>query len=390
MTRRLVFCSSVLALGVCLGCPSGTDTPEPEGETDHGPIDFTAFGQDRHAVGGDWYAYNEAAGHVLTPFEQAYIIRDDRVDDPSAFAAVSLSSYYDPDTAESGVFTFSYAVWDGADWGAPTEVATPNIKSDGPYCIDLFAGAERDCGTDDSWQMQLRIYRFFVQTGPLVVARPGLFLNQVDDGTGDPVVYAATYETTLGLSDLPDPTGLDDLATLTPADFDDPTFDYARFAADLPTAGRVLGTRFAGPGFTALDDVFFVQDGLERFVTMQIAPASDGDPSAGIDVTYTIRTLDAGEKTIPTDEVEAETVTVPMPDPGEVQYVSFATADLEVEASAMAAARPPNVPPTENTWSFALEWDGPDPSIRLSSAAALYNATFEDNATGLDALPPTD
>jgi hypothetical protein len=378
-------------LALALGCPGTGSTGDGDGDGDgddtFGPIAFEDFVQDRPAVGGDWYLYDEAGGHVLTPYAQAYLVREMTADAPR-YAAVKIDSYYDPDTAESGTFTFQVKTWDGA-WSAATEHVTHNIKSDdGPYCFDAFAAAEVDCeGT--AWQFNFRIYKFLVRTGPIVVARPGLFARQaplVDDG---PPVFLATLETDNGLDGLPNPTTVDDLDDGPPLDWGDPTYTYANWTPNLPTAGRVLGPRWVDDGHVGRPDVYFLLDAQTNLVRFTITPVTDGDRSSDIHFTFSTVAVERNERTIPSEVPEPTEVDVPPPAAGQMLFVDFDAGDLRLSNAELEGSDPPDLVPDEGSWQLALEGFADRVEVRVSSGAILYNATAGGDGSDLmEATPP--
>lgn len=385
----LLALATALALAPACAGSSGTGGDgDGDGDGPVGPIDFPLFVQDRHAIGGDWYLYDEEGGHALTPFDHAYLF-EDRSGDEVRYGAVRIDTYYDTDTAESGVFTFRFKTWNGTAWSGETEhVSSKNIKSAGPVCFDLFAGAEVDCaGT--SWQLTFRIYRFLVRTGPIVVARPGLFLRQAPLVDGGAPIRAATLETTTGLESLPDPTTVPALDDVAPAGWGDPGYDLARWAPNLPEAGRVLGARFVDDGFAARPDVYFLLNAGNTLFRFTVVPVADGDPSAGLSFTVTGQDVDRQARTVPAEVPEARTVTVAAPAAGAMTFIDLDAADLALPASLLADIDPPDHAPAENEWELALEWQGDRLELLVSSGAALYNATaLDDEEVLMEATPP--
>lgn len=356
-----------------------------------GPIDFMKFVQDRPAIGGDWYAYDEAGGHVLTPLPHAYVVKDGD-DGSERYAAFRVVSYYDPDTADSGRFTIATSVYDGGAWTAEDERLTSrNVKDEGAVCLDLFAGTERDCAGAD-WQVVLRAFPFLAREGPIVVNRPGVFVRSIAGLPEAGSVRVATLDGRQSLAGLPDPRGIPDLVDGDAPGWDSASWDLARFAPNLPRRGMALGARFVDDGFVGRDDRYLLVNARRSLVRFEVRPVADGDVEAGLSFAWSKLPVDLRDNTIEDTKAEERTAVVEMPAPGERALLSFESETLQPPAAEVSGGVPPHIPPKESRWDLALERDGDGtPRLVLSPGAALYNATALSSAppASLDeAAPP--
>ena len=399
--RWLARLVSAVALGTCLAAgacdrpPVDPDGGQTVGDGRIGPIAFSRFAQDRPVIGGDWYLYDEEGGHSLTPFDQVYLIRDLSEETPR-YGAVRLLSYYDPNTADSGVFSWSARVYEGQTWTAQRDfLASKNIKSDGPLCFDFFAGPADARGQEVScdgadWQIMFKTYRFLVTTGPIVVARPGLFLRQAPRVQGLVPITAATIEGAGGLDDLGDPTVIEDLQAGPPAGWTTPRYDLSKYAPNLPTAGRVLGARFVTDSFFATGDVFFLLNATGGLVRFTVSPTVDGDASAGLSFSWGVQEVNREDATIADATVEMSSAQLPMPGDGEMVFIDFDAPDLRLDRDVLDEAAPPDRVPLESIWELAaVGTDDGRVELLVSPGSALYNASALDGAVSLDdAVPP--
>lgn len=356
-----------------------------------GPIDFMRFVQDQPAVGGDWYAYDEEGGHVLTPLAHAYVIREGS-EETARYAALRIVSYYDPDTAESGRFTVSTSTWAGAWSDEEPWVTRKNVKTDGPVCLDLFARLERPC-EGDAWQVMLRAYRFLAREGPIVVNQPGLFVRSAVGlpEAGDVKVATLTDRSTL--SGLPNPTTLDEHRDAPPTSWESIEWSRDAFASDLPLAGMALGERFVDEGFVGRDDRYLLLNAPRSLVRFEVRPKVDGDVESGLSFTFTKVKLEIGDNTIPKAVPPAHEVSVAMPPLGQTTFLSFEEDALVLSGAALDGTALPHLVPVESRWDLALRrtFDG-RALLLLSPGAALYNATAlapEPPASLEETLPPT-
>jgi hypothetical protein len=380
---HVVVLASVFALAACPG-PSGGGDAGPGGERS-GSIDFMQFVQDRPAVGGDWYDYDEEGGHVLTPFPHAYLVREGSGGD-ARYAALRIVTYYDPDTADSGRFTVSTTTWDGS-WGNESEwLTSKNIKEEGPLCLELFSSAENDCAGSD-WQVQLRAYSFLAREGPIVVTRPGLFVRSAAGLAAAGDVAVATVDNTSNLSGLPAPATLADLVDGDAANFASTEWSYGNYAVNLPRAGMAIGRRFVDAGFVGNDHVWVLLNARRSVVRFVVEPLADGDTEAGLRFTFTRAPLDLLDNTIPLEASEPLSVNVDVPAAGEETLLWFEADDLAPDPDAEATL--PHLPPRESGWDLRLRRaDDGEVQLLVSPGAAVYNATALDGAADLDAMPP--
>jgi hypothetical protein len=389
LLRRLAVVLLPLSLLALVACaPARPDRDAGSVGDRRGPIDFLKFVQDRPAVGGDWYQYNEEAGHVLTPFEHVYVTRTAGCGD-ACYAALRVVTYYDSQTAESGRFTLRYRTWDGA-WSDESEwVSSKNIKSEGPVCFDFVATNEVDCALG-GWQVQLRAYSFLAREGPIVVNRPGLFVHSFDGFPNAGDVRVATLVDRSTLDALPDPTGIVELDDRPPSTWTSTAWDLTAFAPNLPQAGMILGDRAFGEGFVATGDALLLENAQRRLSRFVIAPVTEGAVDDGVVVTHAGLDLDLADNTVAREWPDAQDVTVDAPALGEMTLLSFEEAELVVTPDAEATL--PHVPPRESGWDLALVRVTADHlRVVLSPGSALYNATQIDQVTSLeDAHPPLE
>lgn len=359
-------------------CACAPDAGAPDAGS--APVDLLAFATDTPAVGDRWYAY-DGATHVLTAKAERYVVREGEGAD-ARHAAIAIVSYYDRDTAESGRFTVEHARFDGGAWTPALEhVASRNVKSDGPVCLDLFASAssvEVSCD-DGGWQVKLLTAPFLVVEGPLTVQSPAVRFR---DG-GVPVRVATLPGD--GLAALPEPTSLPELEDRPPEGWTTPEWDRGRLARDLPRAGRLLGARYLDDELRGRGDVYFLASTSRALTRVSFAPEREGDASGGVVVTYATAPLDFTTASVGSfSERREQLVTV---DDGESVLLRFDIDGELVASSNDASASAPGA------WDLALSRDDDRlPSFALSSAAALFNHTAsggEDASAFDDAMPPS-
>jgi hypothetical protein len=381
----IVLCGALCALAACERPPILPTDKGPVDEGRYGPVDFPSFLQDRPAVGGDWYLYDEEAGHLLTPFEQAYVLREG-TGPATRYAAVRIYTYYDPNTADSGTFTIGYATFDDTGgWSDESEWFTAHdIKRDGPICLDLFTESDVAC-TTSSWQAQFRIYPFMALEGPIVVARPGLFVRSAEGQDRGDVHVATVFNP--DLTALPDPRDIADFEDTVAPDWDFVSWDTGRFAVNLPQAGMALGSRAFGGGFTSTGDILFLATPRRQIVRMTLSPTVDGERDSGFDVTFSAVDIDLSDNTIPDAFPPAVTSHVSTLAGG---YLKFDSDEGVIERIETSDAVPPHLPELENRWDLELViTDAGNLRLLVSPGGAIYNATVIDGATDLDtAMPP--
>lgn len=386
------FTSLALGLLALAGCPRPPVDGPLDGGTQEGrlSVNFLAFAQDRPAVGGDWYLYQEEAGHLLEPFDHVYVVKSGPAGTPS-FGAVRLVSYYDPDNAESGRFTVRTARWDGNSWTSTDAILLQkNIKSDGAACLDLQGQTlEVNCA-DDGWQVVLRAYPFLAREGPIVVTRPGLFVRSVAGVPDAGRAKIATLDGTTSLDSLPDPTTIAELDDEAPEEWGPPSYDLGRYAPNLPLAGMAIGPRFVDAEFGAREDVFFLVNAVRHMIRFQVRPNVDGVPEPGLRFTWSNDEVDLDDNTIsdkPSDRLMAD---IPIPDVGETIFLSFEAPDLVMDDAFLSDAQLPHFPPNERRWDLALTQPAEgDVRLVLSPSAAVYNASARDPSVDIvNAVPP--
>lgn len=383
-----------LALGILVlsGCPRPPVDGPLDGGTEAGrlAVNFLAFAQDRPAVGGDWYLYQEEAGHLLEPFDHVYVVKSGPEGTPN-FGALRLVSYYDPDNAESGRFTVRTAEWGGTTWNATESILLQkNIKSDGPACLDLHGPSlETNCA-DDSWQVVLRAYPFLAREGPIVVTRPGVFVRSVAGVPDAGRARIATLDNTTTLDGLPDPATIDELNDAVPEEWGPPSYDLGNFAPNLPLAGMAIGPRFVDDEFGAREDVFFLVNAVRHMIRFQVRPNVDGVPEPGLRFTWSNDEVDLDDNTIAEKPSDRLMVDIPIPEVGETIFLSFEAPDLVMDDEFLSDAQLPHFPPNERRWDLALTQptDG-DVRLVLSPSAAVYNASARDPSVDIvTAIPP--
>lgn len=358
-----------------------------------GPVDFMRFVQDRPAIGGDWYDYDEAGGHVLTPFPHAYVVREGEGQD-ARYAAFRVISYYDPDSADSGRFTVGYSMFSDGAWSAEGEwLTSKNVKDDGAVCLDLFTRTEPDCA-GAGWQVLLRAYPFLAREGPIVVNRPGVFVRSVEGIPGAGAVHVATLDGRTSLSGLPDPRGIADLDDGDAPGWESASWDLSRFAPNLPRRGMALGARFVDDGFTERGDRYLLLNARRSLVRFEVQPVVDGDVEAGLAFTFTKAAVELRDNTVPEEVSAPVSAVVEMPGPGERVLLTFESDTLVPPSSDLEGGAPPHIPPKESRWDLALERrsDGA-PRLVLSPGSAVFNATAlspEPPASLEDIAPPLE
>lgn len=369
---------------------------DDDGEADHmGPIRVDLMRKDTAALGSNWYAYDPST-HVLTPHPRLIVLRD--VDDASGRAAsVRIVSYYDESSGESGIFTLALSTFDDGAWGEEeTFVASRNIKSTGPVCLDVFTREERDCD-DAAWHLALRIEQYMSPGSGMVVANPGLFPRSHVGRASAGNVQLAVVEGVTRPSDLPPPSEI--------AILDDVPHDE-RWLTDVapeelkrsrPARGALLGSRFVDDGFVGREDAWFLVNGRQTMARFRIAPVVAGDRSKGLTVTFATAPLIVDEAEGPPivalDALATRTVDVALPDVGAPRFLSFENEDLSpapplLEPDTMETARWPHRPPNGRAYDLVIE-RGSDDVVRvwLSPAAVALEMVREYARLGFDPAP---
>ncbi len=365
------WCAAAAVVGL-LGCPRPPVDPVDGGtNADGGSIDWIRLIQDEPALGGDWYVYTPD-NHTLASRDQVYVLKD-LTAQPPRYAAFNMVSYYDEATAQSGRFTLGITPWNGTAWGAPTNwVASRYLSQDAPLCLDVFALAEVDCATGN-WQLMMRTYQNLVAEGPLVVGEAGFFIPAV---AGDETNQRALIATVTGTQDptqAPDPTTIPTLVD-GPADGWLPLpWELGHFAPHLPERGMVLGSRYAGAGYTALDTVYIMFNVRRRLIKFTVTPVTPGDANAGLTLRWAVSDFDF-ETRGPVGFGAIRTLTVPPPDmPGDRVWISL-DQDSPVVTDATELARVTRyMPLRERLW---------DVSVMRTSDGRVLLATSPSSAVG--------
>lgn len=374
-----------------LGCPRPpvgppANDPPPEGRV--GPLALELFTQDRPAIGGKWYDYNPD-GHTLDPKEQAWILRDPSLDEAAPrHVAFRIVSVYEPDRAESGLFTLGLAVHDGSSWGPESTWSAPrNIKDTGPLCVDLFdvvqtggtgPGADVDCASD-GWQVRLALQSRLSPLAGIAVADPSVFVRSVAATDAFGSITVARLDGVTTLDGLPDPTTLAVLDDAPAASWDSTDWAFERLASDLPQAGMAVGPRVTGEGFVATGDVYWLMTSRFDLVRFTVAPIVEGDVEAGLRFTFSAVEADREDWSVPKAMPAPTTVDVPMPARDGASWLTFTTPSLLPAAEHLEGTGWPVAPPKTTRFDLELQRivvDGVD-SVRLlvSPAACVLNAT---------------
>lgn len=373
MQRRaalFLLASAVSLAAACApaGKPSRDDADAgPDVVARVGPLDFEHEGwlQDRYAIMARWYDYDSDV-HALTPRPYAWILEDgDR------YAALRVVSYYDAETADPGRITLSLSTWDGAAWTAEAPwTASKNIKDeDVPVCLDVFARAEVDCA-GDAWQLMLRMYKDMATSSAIVIKDPGLFVRSWSGRPDLGAVRVARVDDAADLSSLPAPTSLQPLDEAPAATTTE--WDFSKLAPNLPENGMALGESPFGEGFSARDEAYFVATSKFLVVKTTIAPAVEGDASAGVRFRWGASKLDREDFSVEEAPPIQETV-VPSPAVGEVAYVSFEGEGLAPDPADLEGTSWPFLPPENGGWDLALERTADDAiRVLVSPAASVF------------------
>ncbi len=359
-------------------CRPPVDEPLPP---DSSTLNPTVFVGDVPALGPDWYDY-DGSTHVLTPKNETYLVRDDDGDGGVRHAAVRILSYYGEGGVTSGLFSFQRSVYDDATstWSAPSTIELDrNVKS-AAVCVDLFAV---DAGVVDcngaAWQLAFRTLARVIPEAGFAVSEPGLFPRSVDGIASAGTAYIATLADNIDA--LPDPRALAALDDATPTSWsDDPLFARDAFAKALPLAGQIVGRRFS----EAQDDVVFIFTGHRTIARLSWHIDDDGDVSiTGSAAAVDLSTMNVGALPAPS------TVTITVNAQTPRALVRFDGDQVVVDDALL----PATLADFGDELRYDLELlflDDGTPSLRLSPAAALYNATAIDGVTELEtAQPPT-
>lgn len=364
-----------LAAQACVPRPPIEPLPTDGGPGDTETIDLAAFVKDEPILAGRWYTYDVDAGHLLLPHDRSYVLRVLAGADDVQYIGMRPVTYYDPDTANSGRFTLAFATHDGQTWSAERELlASANIKTDGPVCLNVLDEAEVPCAGD--WHVQLRPFPFLVrEQTAIVVTNPGIFV-----GAGTTMAHVEGAGT---LGALPDPAALPVLSDADAPGWDTLEFDKAQYSPNLPRIGMALGDRWAGPGFTAKHDAYILQSGRRRVVKLGLAPTTEGAPADGLEITW-----QAGETNtdstlhLPTWSA-VETTHIPAPALGDTAFLSFAAAEDDLVLTSPTGSTVLN-PPNERTWDIAVLHHADGLRLMLSPQTAVFNATHAAMGTADD------
>jgi len=367
---------STLALVACAGGP--TDGEAPEGSF---TFDTTTLVTDAPAVGASWYDY-DFEFHTVTPAARSYVVRVPD-DDGVSFAAFRVLAYYDEETAASGRFTLSLATFDDGAWSpAITHVATRNVRTEGPVCLDVRARAEVTCD-DDAWHVKLRVVPLFVPEAGIVVGNPSIAVRSIAGLPAAGDVRVATLADVDDLSLLPDPTTLTELADAVGADFTTTTWDRARLAPELPLAGMAIGTRLVGGQVSEHGDVFFLLS--SRQVLFRFAATVDDE-----ELTLRLaRAAFSAEHAVFLPFDASEDLAFALPAEGRVTFARLDADEplpfgVDDDVAALLA------PPDEREWDLALARVSGSVRVVLSPACAIVNHTAKggDDARALDEATP--
>lgn len=345
---------AVPAWGLLAGLATGCERPPVGGGTvgvgaERVVVDLSTFLQDRPAIGGKWYDYG-VDGHILEPKPQAWIVKSEVVG--SAIHAFKISSIYDDDTGETGVFTLQVVTRGNTGWSEPqTFVAPANVKDGAPVCVDLSILSGVAC-TDVGWHLRFTLQNRLSVFAGFAVAEPAVFLA---DG-----VVAARVDGLSSLAALPDPATLQDLD-------DEPVFattdwDFSRYATDLPVAGRTLGSLpRAIDGAWAFVDVNFA---FVRFAVVEV-------DSSTLRFSVQRQPIEREDFSRPRDlgavsDVDVDIGTLPL-------FISFAAPDLLTPATDMVGSNWPLQPPFAKRYDLVVDdIDGVVQLLLSPAAAALH------------------
>lgn len=379
----IVLAACALAMVTGGGCerppvaPPGDDEPAPAGRAF---LDLAAFVQDRHAIEGKWYEYDNTT-HTQNPRPQVWIVRDASAG-PARFGAFHIKSIYE--NTESGRFTLGVATWDGAGWSPESEWVSPrNQKLTGRLCADLWSGDEVSC-SEDGWQLRFEYFKYFAPLSLFSVDNPGVFARSVAGTDAFGAVTLARLDDVEDLAALPDPTNIEVLDDGPGTRWDSSEWAYQDFAANLPEAGMAIGRRFVDDGFIGRDDVYFLLGGRLELVRMQLRPTVDGEDAA-LTITWSETEVSFDDGSFSKTLSSAETAEVDVPDEGGITFLHFGTEGLVVSDADLDGAAWPHEPPPTRTWHLAVTRTGGVVRVLVSPSAAVVNATQR----GLDeALPP--
>ena len=348
--QRLLVTALLLTLSLAmLACerPPVGGAPQPPPEPgERVLLDLTAFLQDRPAIGGKRYDYS-VDGHVLEPKSEAWVLKD--ADD--AVFGFRISSVYDDDTGDTGLFTLEVVTRAATGWSASERFTAPaNVKDGAPVCVSLSTRAGVACD-DDGWHLRFALQSRLSVFAGFAVAEPAVFLN---DG-----VVVARVDGLASLAELPDPAGLQVLDDA--PQFETSDWDFARYASDLPAAGRVLGSvaRASEGGWAFVDGRFhFVRfsvvavDATTLRFSVQRQPIEREDFSIPAEL---------GEPVV----VDVDVSVTPL-------LLSFAAPDLLTPAADVGAW--PLQPPVAGRYDIVVEGDASSGlQLLLSPAAAAVH-----------------
>ena len=366
-------CCLVVAIAACERPP--VTPPDNPAE---GALDLPAFVQDRPVIGGKWYDYDPAA-HGLQPKAHAWIARFNDGAGGIAHAAFRIASYYDAQTADTGLFTLETRLHDGVEWRPLNSVVAPrNVKVGPAICLSLLDddevdGDEADCA-GAQWHLQLALHNRLSTSAGFAVAEGAVFLA--------PGVLAARLDERSSLDDLPDPASLSVLEDGPASDATTSDWDFSRLAPDLPELGQAIGRRVTDTYFLVnarLDLVRFRAEIIDDIARVHFATLTVDRDNWAVDPEF------------PSDS----TADIPLPAVGAPAFLSFATDSLLTPADKLVDVDWPTARPAAADYDVVLLRLPFEESVAnlpgelrllLSPAAAVRNAT----ALGLDEdKPPT-
>jgi hypothetical protein len=376
------------------GDGDGEGDGDGDGDGDGGRfvgVALEGFQQDRYAMGTKWYAY-EPGAHVLTPYPQAFILRDED-SATTRYAAFRVKSYYDENTAESGLFTLALSFWENGAWTDEQEWETPrNVKNTGPMCVDIFSESEKGCDAN-GWQLSLRNVQYMAVFSGIVVNNAGVFVRSAAATDDYGRVLITHIDDKPSLDGLPDPTTIPLLDDAPPPDFLTTDWAFEEFAPNLPEAGMIIGTRYVDDGFVGRDDVWALVNSRFWAVKFTLRPTVDGDPSAGLEVTFGRAELDVEDMSYDIDTFNTlTTIHLDAPAAGDVRYLSFQNADLSpappiLDPDAVTNASWPHKPPNERAWDLALETVDGTIRVLLSPGCGAAPVTQYEIFEGTEPAP---
>jgi|GEM_PF-1993472 len=352
------FTTTLALVALLSGCPSSTstdpDAPSPD------VVDFMQFAQDVPAVGGDWYEYHEDLGHLLEAYPVTYVVHDADTDEAFGFR---IETYYDVDTAESGVFTLETRTFADGNWqGSQTYINSHNIKDEGAICLRTDTPQARvvEVSCDgDTWMAQLKVFSFAAPEGPIVVGRPGVFVRSFSSFPAAGSVHIAVIEDA-DLDNLPLPSELVDDAVETGCETE-------ALLTSLPQCGRAL----AGFSTTEASTVHLVLNAQREL--FRVAWEPNGDDGLTVHVVAQPLDLD-GNLTNVSNLGDERTFDVTLPEIDGFAFVQLSSDDGTVAASRLQGTNPPHQLPDERAWDLMLfkDADG-NVSATLSSASLVFD-----------------